>query len=373
MTPFALAAFLPALVLAAAFTPLARRLALAANLLAAVRPDRLHRREQPYGGGLAIAATVALIAAGAWIVGLGSVPAAVADHLPPHVVAHLEARTPLLVRLALGGLLFFVIGLLDDRYNLSAGLKLLLQLVAAAAVVFGFGIKATVWITVPYVADLLSVLWIVAIVNAYNMLDHADGLAAALGAVMLVALAAGQMAMGEWFVPGVALVAAGALFGFLRYNFPPAKLFMGDTGTAFIGYLLAALTMVARYYFPSRGTSPFVVLVPLAILAVPLFDAVCVVVVRLARGRHPMRGDATSHLGHRMLARQVPPWAVVLFAASATVATGAVSVAMYYLRGILLVGMGCLVAAVLMTVLMARLARASPQQDRRPAGPEGVP
>ena len=363
MTPFALAAFLPALVLAAAFTPLARRLALAANLLAAVRPDRLHRREQPYGGGLAIAVTVALIAAGAWIVGLGSVPAAVADHLPPHVVAHLEARTPLLVRLALGGLLFFVIGLLDDRYNLSAGLKLLLQLVAAAAVVFGFGIKATVWITVPYVADLLSVLWIVAIVNAYNMLDHADGLAAALGTVMLVALAAGQMAMGEWFVPGVALVAAGALFGFLRYNFPPAKLFMGDTGTAFIGYLLAALTLVARYYFPSRGTSPFVVLVPLAILAVPLFDAACVVVVRLARGRHPMRGDATSHLGHRMLARDVPPWAVVLFAASATAATGAISVAMYYLHGILLVGMGCLVAAVLMTVLMAR----------RPVGPETAP
>ena len=89
MTPFALTALLSAFLLAALLTPLARRLAIAANLLAAVRPDRLHRREQPYGGGLAIAVTVALIAAGAWIVGLGSLPAAVADHLPPHLVAHL--------------------------------------------------------------------------------------------------------------------------------------------------------------------------------------------------------------------------------------------------------------------------------------------
>jgi UDP-GlcNAc:undecaprenyl-phosphate GlcNAc-1-phosphate transferase len=328
MAWFVIAAFVPAFVLAAVLVPLARRLALAANLVAAVRPDRLHTEPKPTGGGLAIAATVALVVGGAWALGLALPAGALPGWLPAKVHAHLAERAPLLVRLGLGALLFFIVGLLDDRFDLGPWPKLGLQAASAALVVVGFGIKATVWIAAPVLPELVSILWILAVVNAYNLFDHADGLAAATGAIVLAFLAAGQLMMGEVFIPGIALVAAGALAGFLIWNFPPAKIFMGDAGSHFIGYLLAALTISARYYFPGQGTSRFVVLVPLILLAVPLFDALSVTLDRLSRGASPMAGDATSHLGHRLLAAGWSPRRVVLFIAVTVALTGSASIVM---------------------------------------------
>ena len=362
MIEFALVALVPALAVSAILTAIARRVARAAGLVAAVRPDRLHTQPRPYGGGLAIADTLILIVGGAWVLGLYASADWLHGWLPPGVRDHLEARTATLARLAVGALVFFIIGLLDDRYGLSAWPKLLLQVFAAALAVLGLGIKATVWLEAPWAAEVVSILWIVAVVNAYNMLDHADGLAAAVGAVALVALAAGQMMMGEWFVPGVALVTAGALLGFLIHNFPPAKLFMGDAGSHLVGYILAALTISARYYFPSRGTHPCVVLVPLVVLAVPLFDAVCVVVGRIARRRNPMVGDATTHFGHRMLARGAGPRTVVLAAAGLAALAGGASLLMYFPACLLGVGSACA-----MLVLVAMLwARRAPERGETP-------
>lgn len=342
--------FLPALALALVLTPLARRLALATGLVAQVRPDRLHREPRPYGGGLALLVSIALGLAGGviWVQGVHDYP----------VVADL----PGLRRLAVGAVLFFIIGLIDDRYALPALPKLFLQFAAAAVAVMGLGFKATVWLTLPHAGQVVSILWIVAVVNAYNLLDHADGLAAAVSFVAMAVLAWGQMAVAHDFpelgpvvtVPVPALAVAGALLGFLVYNFPPAKLFMGDAGSALIGYLLAALTMDARYYFEGITPSRWVVLVPLAILAVPLFDMVCVVAGRLVRGRNPMVGDATSHLAHRMLARGVGPRQVVLFAAAMAALTGAASVVMYHVQGWALLAAWGTVAAALGMMLIAR-------------------
>ena len=350
MLEFALGAFLTAFLLAAVLTPLARRLALATNLVAEVRPDRLHREPRPYGGGLALLAsiTIGLVPAVLWVEGWADVP--------------LVADVPGLRRLAIGAVLFFIIGLIDDRYALPALPKLFLQFAAATVAVMGLGLKATVWLTVPHAGEVVSILWIVAVVNAYNLLDHADGLAAAVGFVAMAALGLGQMVVAHGFpepgpvvtVPVPALAVAGALLGFLVYNFPPAKLFMGDAGSALIGYLLAALTMDARYYFEGITPSRWVVLAPLAILAVPLFDMVCVVFGRLARGRNPMVGDATSHLAHRMLARGVGPRTIVLFAAAMATLTGAAAVMMYHLRWPALLAAWGIVAAALGMMLIAR-------------------
>jgi len=350
---FALKSFLPALGLAAFLMPLARRLALAVNLVAGVRPDRLHREPKPYGGGLGIAAVLLIFGVSMWLALTARIGTEDTALLAPGGVGEPEVKARVLAQLGFGAVLYFIIGLVDDRYRLSAAPKLTLQFVAAALVV-SLGIKATAWVPAAMVPEIISVLWIVAVVNAYNLFDHADGLAAAAGVVALVALAIGQMAMGAWFVAGLAFITAGAIAGFLFYNWPPARLFLGDAGSSLIGYLLAALMMVARYYFPDRGTSPYVVLVPLALLAVPLFDMVCVILSRLRRRRNPLVGDATSHLAHRMLARGARPRATVLFAAGACAATGAASVGMYFLRGPLLVGMWLLVAAALVTVIRAR-------------------
>jgi UDP-GlcNAc:undecaprenyl-phosphate GlcNAc-1-phosphate transferase len=349
------AAFLPAFGLSALLVRWAARLALAVNLVAPVRPDRLHTQERPYGGGLAIMATLALIVGAACLLAplcLGMLDNGESTYWDTaRFLLAGEAR--LLSRLAVGAILFFMIGLIDDRYAMPALPKLFLQFIAATAVV-SMGLSATVWLTAPHAGEVVSILWIVAVVNAYNMLDHADGVAGAAGLAALAALAAGQIVMGQWFVPAIALVAAGALAGFLTGNLPPARLFMGDAGSSLVGYLLAALTILAQYYFRDRGTSPWVVLVPLAILAVPLFDMVCVTLGRLWRRQSPFSGDATSHLAHRMLARGTSPRMVVLFAAAMAAMTGAASIIMYHVRGLAFLAAWGIVAAALVMMLLAR-------------------
>jgi len=358
---FALVAFGAAAVVAAALTPLARWAARMAGLVAEVRPDRIHTEPRPYGGGLALADTLTLVLGGAWLLGLYAPAEWLPGWLPPEVRVHLAARTPVLLRLAFGALVFFIIGLLDDFYDLGALPKFLMQAFGAALVVVGFGLSATVWMEAEWVGQVVSILWLLAVVNAYNMFDHADGMAAAVGVVAFASLAAGQMMMGEWFVPGVALAAAGALAGFLLYNFPPARLFMGDAGSHLVGYLFGALAMVARYYFPARGTTRWVVLVPVVLFAVPLIDMVLVSAGRLARKRNPMVGDATSHLAHRMLARGAHPWMVVLAAAGLTAFAG-VGATLLYLPHPLLVP-GALSLAVVFAAMV--WLRRQPEREAR--------
>ncbi|MCX6376137.1 MAG: hypothetical protein NTU88_08945, partial [Armatimonadetes bacterium] len=145
--------FTPGLLVALIFTPLAMRVAQEVNLTAPVRPDRLHREVKPYGGGLAIAATLVSFAAPLLFVYSGA-----EKHLFPAML------------LSLAAVPFFIIGLLDDRYAFRAAPKLGLQFLAAAIAVLGFGIKATVWLDAPWAGEVVSILWIVAVVNAYNML-----------------------------------------------------------------------------------------------------------------------------------------------------------------------------------------------------------
>ena len=358
MVEFALVAFGVALAVSAILTPIARRVARMAGLVAEVRPERLHTEPRPYGGGIAMADTLLLVIGGAWLVGLYGPADWVSGWLGEDVRTHIEARTPVLLRLAFGGLVFFIIGLLDDRYRLPALGKFLLQAMGAALVVVGFGISATAWMEPAWLGQVVSILWVLAVVNAYNMFDHADGMAAAVGVVAFGALAVGQMMMGQLFVPGVALAAAGALAGFLIYNFPPAKLFMGDAGSHLMGYLYAALAMVARYYFPDRGTTRWVILVPVVIFAVPLADMLLVILARGWQGRNPFVGDARNHLAHRMLARGVRAWTPILAAGGLTAFAGVGAVLLYLAPCIVY-----LYAAVVMGVVLWM--RRSPEQEAR--------
>jgi hypothetical protein len=198
MLEFAAGAFVPAFLLAALLTPLARRIALRAGLVAPVRPDRLHREVRPYGGGLALMAVLVVFGVAALLAHpLGFYPGWPRSPLllPLRWVAvpigayALESAYWHLAPLAVGAVLFFIVGLLDDRYAFSAGPKLALQVAAAAIVVFGFGLRAPVAADTAWVSQAVAVLWIVAVVNAYNLLDHADGLAAAVGVVAFVFIA----------------------------------------------------------------------------------------------------------------------------------------------------------------------------------------
>jgi UDP-GlcNAc:undecaprenyl-phosphate/decaprenyl-phosphate GlcNAc-1-phosphate transferase len=344
--------FVPALAASAVLTLLARRIALRAGLVAAVRPDGIHQEPRPYGGGLAIAATLALFLG--FSVFIPEIQAAGTSLYELTNVFPLALPTA--ARLALGGLLFFVIGLIDDRWALKAAPKLGLQFLAAGIIVLGFGIKTSIGAETPGLAEVVSILWVVAVVNAVNLFDHADGLAGAACLVAFASLAVGQFLAGEVVTAGMALVAAGAVAGFLIYNVPPARLFLGDTGAGLLGFLFAGLTMTTRYGQSDLGSIGLPVLVPVALMAVPLFDMICSLGSRLVRRQSPLAGDATCHLGHRMLARGWRPQGIVLFVAVVSMVAGAGSVAMYAEVGQTPIP-GC--AAVVLAVAMVAWVRRS--------------
>jgi UDP-GlcNAc:undecaprenyl-phosphate GlcNAc-1-phosphate transferase len=198
-----------------------------------------------------------------------------------------------------------VMGLCDDRVGLSWKLRLAVQ-VGLATIVAAFVSRVTLF--PPFSSRLLTgaltVLWIVGLTNAFNFLDNMDGLAASVGLIAAALFAAAQVAVQSLFVPAVLLVVAGALAGFLVHNRYPAKLFMGDAGSNFLGFLLGCLTVAGTF---TRGPySKFSVLSPLLVMAVPLYDTASVVLIRLREGRSPFQPDR-RHFSHRLVDRGLTP------------------------------------------------------------------
>ena len=204
-----------------------------------------------------------------------------------------------------GGTALLLLGLADDRRSLDWRLRLAVQTLVAAVMV-ALGWRANLLGGIPAAAEVLSVLWIVGLVNAFNMLDNMDGLSAGVAAIAAAMLAVVMFLsprpdnhQPQLFVSGLLLVILGSLLGFLWHNRPPARLFMGDAGSYLVGYLLAMVTLTATF---AGGAAPrHATLVPLCVLALPIYDTLSVMLIRLRQGRSPFVGD-TSHFSHRLLA-----------------------------------------------------------------------
>ncbi|MBN2584722.1 MAG: undecaprenyl/decaprenyl-phosphate alpha-N-acetylglucosaminyl 1-phosphate transferase [Planctomycetes bacterium] len=312
---------------------------------------KIHAAPVPYGGGAAIFATVLLtVASGMTLVVLRNaapvVRLPVADMLQTHAGGILSRCGPL-VGLLVATTMLFVIGLIDDRRRLSAWPKLLVQFIAAGIVVWGLGIQATFFVPVPWIGQVATLFWIVAITNAFNFLDNMDGLSAGVAAIALVVLAGVTAAAGQVFVPVLAVVLLGALVGFLAYNFPPASIFLGDAGSLTVGFLIAVLTVLGEYYRPETGRSLFSPFLPLVVLAVPLYDLTSVTLIRIARGKSPFVGD-TNHFSHRLVALGLSRRAAVLTVYLATLTTS--------LGAVMLRGAGTLEAVIIFVQTLAILA-----------------
>jgi len=182
---------------------------------------------------------------------------------------------------------------------------------------------------VPLLTRTLSVIWIVGLINSFNMLDNMDGLSGGVAAIAALMLSAVMLLapspvtnQPQLFIGGFLLVLVGSLAGFLVHNRPPARLFMGDAGSYFIGYLLATTTLTATY--AGNGVPAHAVLAPLCILAVPLYDTASVVLIRLLAGRSPFVGDK-SHFSHRLveLGMSKPQAVATIYLATATCGLGA--------------------------------------------------
>lgn len=274
-----LVVFVLALTVTAVSVPWVRRLAVGLGFVDVPAARKLHAEPMPLLGGAAIVLglVVGLLLA-VWVV-YGRVPRSVAGVL-------LASGTVALV------------GLVDDRRSLPAWAKLGGQFLGFAILVY-FGIR--VRLPLPELANLaLTFLWLAGISNAVNFLDNMDGLCAGLSAVAAAFILLLGLLNDQYLVAGLAAALLGACLGFLRHNFPPARIFMGDAGSLFLGFLLAVLGIQLR--FPAN--SNFVTwMVPLFVLGLPIFDMTLVVVSRLRRGVSPITAGK-DHVSHRLAARE---------------------------------------------------------------------
>jgi UDP-GlcNAc:undecaprenyl-phosphate/decaprenyl-phosphate GlcNAc-1-phosphate transferase len=310
--PYHLIAFAIACVVVLILTPLIRIFGLKVGLVDKPNPRKIHKEPMVRLGGVAIFAGNAVALLLIWFLGGFGV---------------LERAADLQIwGVALGGILFFCLGLADDLLTLPSLLRLAFQF-AIAAIVWWFGVRVDFldipflgivkiqWLSLPFTA-----IWLVGMTNALNFLDGLDGLAAGVAGISAVIMAIVSLYMDQPAAALLAVALAGSTFAFLRYNFNPAKIFMGDGGSYFIGFTLAAIGVIGLV----KSFTTMIVLIPFLILAVPIVDTSAVVVDRLRSGQSPFKAD-NRHLHHRMLGKGLHQRVVVLFIYTLTLWVGSIA------------------------------------------------
>ena len=334
-------AALTALVISAVLVPVTRRLAVRVGMVHTPSGRRQHGRPVPLLGGCAIVLALALptlaaiALASVW--DSGGAPAWLPEQLARHLPG-VAAKTPEALGVLAGALVLHVLGLLDDRRPLGVKLKFVVQFAVAIFVVVVCQVRVLVLVG-PAVSIPVSVLWIVTIVNAFNFLDNMDGLSAGVAAICCAALLAASAQMGQAFVAVWVCLLLGALLGFLPYNFPQASTFMGDAGSLVIGYALAVATCLTTYFQPGRISLVAGLIVPVVLMAVPIYDVLSVIILRLRGGLNPLVGDR-RHFSHRLVGRGMSPTTAVLtiYLCTAGTAIGATLLPHTNNLGALLVG-----------------------------------
>jgi UDP-GlcNAc:undecaprenyl-phosphate GlcNAc-1-phosphate transferase len=223
----------------------------------------------------------------------------------PALIGGVWEQLPLLLGFLGGCLVLGLLGLIDDRRDLGPFVKLGVQLLTTTLFVVLCDVRLLVFLPT-WASVVVTVLWITTVTNAFNFLDNMDGLSAGVACVCSVAFmaAAASVAPPQWFVVATLACLVGSLLGFLCWNFPPAKVFMGDAGSLVIGFVLGVLT-VRTTFLPEGAPLAgrwYALLAPVVVLALPLYDLVTVSLIRLSRGKSPFVGD-TNHFSHRLVAR----------------------------------------------------------------------
>jgi UDP-GlcNAc:undecaprenyl-phosphate GlcNAc-1-phosphate transferase len=277
-------AFVAALMMALIMTPLVKRFAILVGAVDAPNHRKVHTTMMPRLGGLAI--FMAFV--GAFFIILPALP---------------DFNRNAVWGLLIGGAIIVLIGALDDRFELTAKVKLLGQLIAACVVV-AFGLRVEL-LNIPFgdsftfnmewLSILVTILWIIGVTNAINLIDGLDGLAAGVSAIATATMLVMAIIMGNIPVVLLCCVLLGSIIGFLFFNFYPAKIFMGDSGALFLGFALATLSILG---FKQAAFVSFVV--PLLILGVPLSDTLFAIIRRIVQ-KQPISVADKSHLHHCLL------------------------------------------------------------------------
>ena len=304
LTWIVVAALVPSFLVTFASAFWVRRRAAGWGLIDQPNDRKVHVVPTPMGGGLAIwlgvlvpflAGTLLVVAAGTdsdWV------PTAIAEHLDG-----ISSRLGSLWILLAGGTALMVLGLVDDVRGLPWKARLAIQFAIVTACITTQGWQLSLFLSSSLVATLISVTWVVLLINSFNMLDNMDGGSAGVAGIVSLVLTVfvllpGSSGQGpQLFVAGLFLVLLGSLLGFLVHNRPPARLFMGDAGSYFIGFCIGIASLLATY---ASDQKQHAVLAPLCVLAVPIYDFVTVICIRLREGRSPFQPDK-SHFSHRLV------------------------------------------------------------------------
>ncbi|MFD2368409.1 glycosyltransferase family 4 protein [Brevibacillus sp. GCM10020057] len=277
--------FLTSLIISFIATPYVKKLAVKVGAVDAPNQRKVHTRIMPRMGGLAIY--------------LG--------YLVAFFLFVPYSSMGEMLGIFIGSTIVMIVGMLDDKYQLSPKWKLLGQLVATALVVVPFGLKIGV-VNLPYTGSIdfssgwlfwlaipITMFWIVGVTNAVNLIDGLDGLSAGVSAIATATMAIMALLMGDYKVATYCFVLLGAIIGFLYFNFHPARLFMGDTGSLFLGFNLAALSIMG---FKEALFVSFII--PIVVLGVPLWDTFFAIVRRIVN-KKPISSPDKGHLHHCLL------------------------------------------------------------------------
>jgi UDP-GlcNAc:undecaprenyl-phosphate GlcNAc-1-phosphate transferase len=365
-----------AFALSAALCELIRRWAPALGLVDHPGGHKSHSAPTPLGGGIAIwATTVSMPLLGLLVAGLAR------PWLPPALVAYadgMRSQSGSLVEILVLATAVMVMGLCDDRKPLPWRLRLGIQSTLALILTVS-GTRITLFGVGPFAFpafdDVVTILWIVGLTNAFNFLDNMDGLAAGVGLIAALLFIGAQVAVGSLFVPAVLLGLAGALGGFLLHNRHPARLFMGDAGSNFIGFSLGAFTVAGKYYHSNQLGSRWSVLAPLLVMAVPLYDSISVIIIRIREGRSPFLGDR-RHFSHRLVERGLTPKQAVRTINLVTLAGGLGALLLHRLDAVgaivVVAQTVCLLGVVAILEVSATRLKEHAHVEAQPASPDPV-
>ncbi|MET3683009.1 UDP-GlcNAc:undecaprenyl-phosphate GlcNAc-1-phosphate transferase [Alkalibacillus flavidus] len=268
---------LVALAVALIMTPLIKRLAIKIGAVDNPSHRKVHKGAMPRLGGLAIYLS--------FMIGL--------------MLFYPDSVYTLPVMI--GGSIIMLVGFLDDLIELSPKWKMTGQILAAIVVL---GTIQVEFVNLPFGGELhfgwlsipITIIWIIAITNAINLIDGLDGLAGGVSAIALLTITVMSIVMNNYFVTTIALLLLGSTIGFLYYNFHPAKIFMGDTGALFLGYMIAVLSLLGF-----KNVTVFSFVIPIIILGVPISDTVFAMIRRKVQ-RKPISAADKQHLHHCLLA-----------------------------------------------------------------------
>jgi len=280
---------------------------------------KIHSTPIPLAGGLAVlTGFLAPIIGGSLILMSGLIPADWTGLL----TYGLDRRSLQLAAIIIGAVAMTTLGWWDDRHTLRPLPKFAGQLLIAA-IVAASGVRITLFVDNVFFSYATTILWILTLTNSLNFLDNMNGLCAGLGISASFCFAMAAAARGQYLVAILAFLISGALLGFLPFNYPRAKAFLGDAGSHLVGYLLAILAILPHFY---TATTPnkLAVLSPLLVLSVPIYDIVTIILIRLRLGKPVYEGD-TNHVSHRLVRKGLSKPLAVAVLWLCSLATGAIS------------------------------------------------